>query len=631
MVDKILRSDCIVLDKQLQTKKDVIDYMANHLYHGNYINDKEKFIIDINKREKESPTNMGNLIAIPHAKSSTVKRPVMMYLRTDKDITDNDGQKLRSFFMIAVPESGLDEHLKIISRLATYLMDENLIKNLLSAETPYEILDIFNYKAVESGDSSNNQNKGLIVGITGCPTGIAHTFMAKKALEEAGQELGYEVKIETHGAIGVENKLTKEDIKRAEYVIIACDREVQTSRFIGKKVLQKKVADAKNVSLAKNLIINAENGMAKEIKPGGKTLEDSKEILQGSEKKGIYKHLMNGVSEMIPFVVIGGIGIAIAFMFGIFASDPTHETYNPIAGFFGQLGGDSAFKLFIPILAGFIAKSIAGRQGFAPAMIAGFMAVIGGSGFLGGMVAGFATGYIALGVMKITENLPDVLKGVNAVLICPLLIAFTSGAIMFFVVNTPASWLNEALQSWLQSMSGTNKVLLGAILAGMMASDMGGPINKTASAFGLAMFSSNVFEPSAALMVGGMVPPLAIALAMLIFKNKFTKEERKSALPTAIMGASFITEGAIPFAAADPLRMIPANIIGSCIGGAICMSLDITLMAPHGGIFVIPFACSAPVAYIACILAGTVITTLIIGITKPTIKSGSGEVEVLGA
>lgn len=631
MIGQILRSDCIILDKQLQTKKDVIDYMANHLYHGNYINDKEKFIIDINKREEESSTNMGNLIAIPHAKSSAVKQPVMMYLRTDKDITDNDGQKLRSFFMIAVPESGLDEHLKIISKLATYLMEENLLNNLLSAETPYEILNIFNNKAAESGDLSNNQNKGLIVGITGCPTGIAHTFMAKKALEEAGQELGYEVKIETHGAIGVENKLTKEDIKRAEYVVIACDKEVQMSRFIGKKVLQKKVVDAKNVSLAKNLIINAENGMAKEIKPGGKTLEDSKEILQGSGKKGVYKHLMSGVSEMIPFVVIGGIGIAIAFMFGIFASDPTHETYNPIAGFFGQLGGDSAFKLFIPILAGFIAKSIAGRQGFAPAMIAGFMAVIGGSGFIGGMVAGFATGYIALGVMKITENLPDVLKGVNAVLICPLLIAFTSGAIMFFIVNTPASWLNEALQSWLQSMSGTNKVLLGAILAGMMASDMGGPINKTASAFGLAMFSSNIFEPSAALMVGGMVPPLAISLAMLIFKNKFTKEERKSSLPTAIMGASFITEGAIPFAAADPLRMIPANIIGSCIGGAICMSLDITLMAPHGGIFVIPFACSAPVAYIACILVGTVITALIIGVTKPTLKSENSEVEVLCA
>ncbi|MCC0685323.1 fructose-specific PTS transporter subunit EIIC [Clostridioides sp. ZZV14-6345] len=631
MIGQILRSDCIILDKQLQTKKEVIDYMANHLYQGNYINDKEKFIVDINKREKESSTNMGNLIVIPHAKSSSVKQPVMMYLRTDKEITDNDGQKIRSFFMIAVPESGLDEHLKIISKLATYLMDENLLKHLLSAETPYEILNIFNNKAVESGDSSDNQNKGLIVGITGCPTGIAHTFMAKKALEEAGQELGYEVKIETHGAIGVENKLTKEDIKRAEYVIIACDKEVQMSRFIGKKVLQKKVVDAKNVSLAKNLIINAENGMAKEIKPGGKTLEDSKEILQGSEKKGVYKHLMSGVSEMIPFVVIGGIGIAIAFMFGIFASDPTHETYNPIAGFFGQLGGDSAFKLFIPILAGFIAKSIAGRQGFAPAMIAGFMAVIGGSGFIGGMVAGFATGYIALGVMKITENLPDVLKGVNAVLICPLLIAFTSGAIIFFVVNTPASWLNEALQSWLQSMSGSNKVLLGAILAGMMASDMGGPINKTASAFGLAMFSSNIFEPSAALMVGGMVPPLAISLAMLIFKNKFTKEERKSSLPTAIMGASFITEGAIPFAAADPLRMIPANIIGSCIGGAICMSLDITLMAPHGGIFVIPFACSAPVAYIACILVGTVITALIIGVTKPTIRSENSEVELLGA
>ncbi|EGT4909459.1 PTS fructose transporter subunit IIABC [Clostridioides difficile] len=631
MIGKILRSDCIVLDKQLQTKKDVIDYMANHLYHGNYINNKEKFIDDINKREKESSTNMGNLIAIPHAKSNVVNKPVMMYLRTDREITDNDGQKLRSFFMIAVPESGSDEHLKIISKLATYLMEENFLKHLLSAETPYEILSIFNNKAAESGDFSNNQNKGLIVGITGCPTGIAHTFMAKKALEEAGQELGYEVKIETHGAIGVENKLTKEDIKRAEYVIIACDKEVQLSRFIGKKVLQKKVVDAKNVLLAKNLIINAENGMAKEIKPGGKTLEDSKEILQGSEKKGVYKHLMSGVSEMIPFVVIGGIGIAIAFMFGIFASDPTHETYNPIAGFFGQLGGDSAFKLFIPILAGFIAKSIAGRQGFAPAMIAGFMAVIGGSGFIGGMVAGFATGYIALGVMKITENLPDVLKGVNAVLICPLLIAFTSGAIMFFVVNTPASWLNEALQSWLQSMSGTNKVLLGAILAGMMASDMGGPVNKTASAFGLAMFSSNIFEPSAALMVGGMVPPLAISLAMLIFKNKFTKEERKSSLPTAIMGASFITEGAIPFAAADPLRMIPANIIGSCIGGAICMSLDITLMAPHGGIFVIPFACSAPVAYIACILIGTVITALIIGVTKPTIRSENSEVELLGA
>ncbi|HBG5345357.1 TPA: PTS sugar transporter subunit IIA [Clostridioides difficile] len=631
MISQILRSDCIVLDKQLQTKKDVIDYMANHLYHGNYINDKEKFIVDINKREKESSTNMGNLIAIPHAKSNVVNQPVMMYLRTDKEITDNDGQKLRSFFMIAVPESGSDEHLKIISKLATYLMEENFLKHLLSAETPYEILSIFNNKAAESGDFSNNQNKGLIVGITGCPTGIAHTFMAKKALEEAGQELGYEVKIETHGAIGVENKLTKEDIKRAEYVIIACDKEVQLSRFIGKKVLQKKVVDAKNVSLAKKLIINAENGMAKEIKPGGKTLEDSKEMLQGSEKKGVYKHLMSGVSEMIPFVVIGGIGIAIAFMFGIFASDPTHKTYNPIAGFFGQLGGDSAFKLFIPILAGFIAKSIAGRQGFAPAMIAGFMAVIGGSGFIGGMVAGFATGYIALGVMKITENLPDVLKGVNAVLICPLLIAFTSGAIMFFVVNTPASWLNGVLQSWLQSMSGTNKVLLGAILAGMMASDMGGPINKTASAFGLAMFSSNIFEPSAALMVGGMVPPLAISLAMLIFKNKFTKEERKSFLPTAIMGASFITEGAIPFAAADPLRMIPANIIGSCIGGAICMSLDITLMAPHGGIFVIPFACSAPVAYIACILVGTVITALIIGVTKPTIRSENSEVELLGA
>lgn len=631
MIDQILRSDCIVLDKQLQTKKDVIDYMANHLYHGNYINDKEKFINDINKREKESSTNMGNLIAIPHAKSSVVKQPVMMYLRTDKDITDNDGQKLRSFFMIAVPESSLNDHLKIISKLATYLMEEDLLKQLLSAETPYEILNIFNNKAAELGHSSKNQNKGLIVGITGCPTGIAHTFMAKKALEEAGQELGYEVKIETHGAIGIENRLTKEDIKRAEYVIIACDKEVQISRFIGKKVLQKKVVDAKNVSLAKKLILNAENGMAKEIKPGGKTLEESKEMLQGSDKKGIYKHLMNGVSEMIPFVVIGGIGIAIAFMFGIFASDPTHETYNPIAGFFGQLGGDSAFKLFIPILAGFIAKSIAGRQGFAPAMIAGFMAVIGGSGFIGGMLAGFATGYIALGVMKITEKLPEVLKGVNAVLICPLLIAFTSGAIMFFIVNTPASWLNESLQSWLQSMSGTNKVILGAILAGMMASDMGGPINKTASAFGLAMFSSNIFEPSAALMVGGMVPPLAIALAMLIFKNKFTEEERKSSLPTAIMGASFITEGAIPFAAADPLRVIPANIIGSCVGGAICMSLDISLMAPHGGIFVIPFACSAPFAYIACILLGTIITALIIGITKPTIKNENNEVELFSA
>jgi fructose PTS system EIIBC or EIIC component len=387
-------------------------------------------------------------------------------------------------------------------------------------------------------------------------------------------------------------------------------RAIDQPSSVVDQALEKDATSPKSAPTHKNL----EAALGKETKP--------EEDLTGGGKfaRAFYTHIMSGVSYMIPFVVVGGIFIAISFMFGIYASDPKSDQYNIWAAFFNEIGGNAAFKLYVPILGGFISWSIADKAGLAPGMIGGMMAVNGGSGFLGGMVAGFLAGYVTRFIVKKTQNVPHSYKGIMAVLVIPLVATFIVGLVMFFLLNTPMSNMIGFLTNWLKSMTGVNAFLMGALLAGMMASDMGGPINKTASAFGLAMFASKIYGPSAALMVGGMVPPLGIALATVLFKRKFTIQEREAGKANWVLGASFITEGAIPFAAADPLRVIPANIIGGAVGGALCMAAGITLQAPHGGIFVIPIACNKPILYIGCILVGTVITALILGFTKKTLN-----------
>ncbi|MEB2492976.1 fructose-specific PTS transporter subunit EIIC [Peribacillus frigoritolerans] len=615
MTSSVLRPENIILDLVAETKEDLVNELAEKLNSNGHIHDLEQFKQDIWAREDQVPTEVGFGIAIPHAKSAGVKSPAIIMGRSLNGIKYSS-EKCNLFFMIAACKDSSTEHLKTLSKISTFLMDETFRAKLILAKDSHEVVQLFanaEEKMVQVDANDKKYFGKKLVGVTGCPTGIAHTFMAAEALKNAAEELGVQIKVQTNGSTGIQNRLTQEDIDEADGIIVAADVKVDMDVFGDRKVIKTSVKNG--IHHAKDLIEDAISGKGTVLNQGNNKLKEAKEKTRLKQPK-IYSHIMNGVSFMIPFVVAGGILIAISFMFGIHASDPTSSEYNAFAAFLGTAGGSAAFALMVPVLAGYIAYSIADRPGLAPGMIGGMMATLGGSGFLGGMIAGFIAGYTILGLKKILKGIPDSLQSLSPVLILPLVATFVTAFIMHFVINSPMAWINESLQGWLNGLTGSNAILLGALLAGMMASDMGGPINKTASAFGLAMFANHIYEPSAALMVGGMVPPLGIALATTLFKNKFSLEERNAGKAAYIMGASFITEAAIPFAASDPLRIIPANIVGSAIGGGICMALGISLQAPHGGIFVIPIAANSPLLYIVCILIGSIITACIIGVLK---------------
>ena len=616
-IAELLTKDIMNLSLASTEKDAVIDELIESLDKAGKLNDKKAFKQAILAREEQSTTGIGDGIAIPHAKTSAVKEPAVAFGRTKTgaDFDSLDGKPAHLFFMIAAPEGANNTHLEVLSRLSSILIKEEVREKLMTAETKDDILAIFDQydKEDEEQAAETAGEKKFIVAVTACPTGIAHTYMAADSLKEKAAELGVDIKVETNGASGVKNRLTAEDIEKAEAVIVAADTKVEMNRFAGKPVIETSVADG--IRQAEKLIKRAleKDAPVYQAKSEQKTEESPQKRGVGS---AIYRHLMNGVTNMLPFVVGGGILIAISFIFGINAADPNHPTYHPLAEALMTIGGGTAFGLMIPVLAGFIAMSIADRPGFAPGMVGGMLAASGGSGVLGGLVAGFLAGYLVVGLKKLLKGLPASLEGIKTILLYPLLGIALTGFIMVYVINQPLGTLNTAITDWLSGLGGANAVLLGIILGLMMAFDMGGPVNKAAYVFGTGLLANGVIEPMAAVMAAGMVPPLGIALATTIFKKKFNKQELEAGKVNYIMGLSFITEGAIPFAAADPIRVIPALMAGSAVTGALSMFFSIGLRAPHGGLFVIPLVEGSWLLYILAILIGAAGTAVILGIVK---------------
>jgi len=618
-ITDLLSAETIHLDMKAKGKQDAILELGGVLESAGKLTDIEKFKEEIWKREQMGSTGVGDGIAIPHAKTDAVKEPSIVFARSSDGVEYDalDGQPVYLFFMIAATEGANNQHLDTLARLASMLIDSKFKEKLLKAKTKQEVLAIIDQKEreklmEESGGVS--MDKKRVVAVTACPTGIAHTYMAADSLKEKAKELGVDIKVETRGSGGAKNVLTEEDIRNADAVIVAADTKVDMNRFKGKPVLVTGVSDG--IKRPQELIEKALSGNVP-IYKGDDTRDSDQDVQTTSSGLGaVYKHLMNGVSHMLPFVVGGGILVAIGFLFGIESHVVGHETYNRFAEALNTIGGGNAFGLMVPVLAGFIAMSIADRPGLAPGMVGGYMAAQGGSGFLGGLIAGFLAGYIILGLKKLFRNLPKSIEGIKTILLYPVFGIFLTGMIMFFVVNSPLASFNQALSNWLQGMGTANAILLGLILGGMMAVDMGGPINKAAYTFGLAMISEGITTPHAAIMAGGMVPPLGIALATFLFKKKFTLQERDAGKTNIIMGISFITEGAIPFAASDPLRVIPSIIAGSAVAGALSMAFDIGVPAPHGGLFVIGLVEGSPWLYLLAILIGSVVTALMLGLLK---------------
>jgi PTS system fructose-specific IIC component len=620
-ITDLLTKETMILQLQANTKEEVIEELVAKLQEAGVLADAQAFKEAIWAREAQSTTGVGDGIAIPHAKTAAVKRPAVAFGRskTGIDYDALDGKPSHLFFMIAAPEGANNTHLEALARLSSMLMDASFRAQLESASDEEEVLRLIAEKEGEGEEKTEKTaasaaKRPKVVAVTACPTGIAHTYMAADALKAKAAEMNVDIKVETNGSSGVKNKLTKQDIEEAVAVIVAADKQVEMERFNGKHVIQVPVAQA--IRKPKELIDQALRQEAP-IYQGSDVKETTG---QGKPRTGFYKHLMNGVSNMLPFVVGGGILIAISFIFGIKAFDPKDPSYHPIAKALMDIGGGNAFALMIPVLAGFIAMSIADRPGFAPGMVGGFMAANGGAGFLGGLIAGFLAGYLVVGLKKLFSRLPQSLEGIKPVLLYPLFGIFITGMIMMYVVIDPVKALNEGLKHWLEHMGTANLVLLGAILGGMMAVDMGGPINKAAFTFGLAMIDAGNYAPHAAIMAGGMVPPLGLALATTFFKKKFTKAEREAGKTCYIMGATFITEGAIPFAAADPVRVIPSIIVGSAVAGALTMLFHIGLPAPHGGIFVIPIVKGSSWLYVLAILIGSLVTALMVGLWKKEVE-----------
>ncbi|QCS53363.1 PTS fructose transporter subunit IIABC [Priestia flexa] len=616
-ITELLKKDTIILDLQSSSKSDVIDELVGKLDEAGRLNDREGYKQAILNRESQSTTGIGEGIAIPHAKTSSVKMPAIAFGRSKEglDYESLDGQPAHLFFMIAASEGANNAHLETLSRLSTLLMDIDFRQSLLNAASIDEVIQLIDDKETENEQPEEVDTKSddeLVLAVTACPTGIAHTYMAADSLKAKAKEMNVTIKVETNGSSGIKNALTAEEIEKATAIIVAADKQVEMARFAGKKVIQ--VPVAQGIRKPEELINRALKGDAPVYSgDGGKSESGSS---GSSERKGFYKHLMSGVSAMLPFVVGGGILIAISFMFGIDAVKPDDPSYNAFAAALNTIGGGNAFGLMIPVLAGFIAMSIADRPGLAPGMVGGLMASTGQAGFLGGLIAGFLAGYIILGLKKLFSRLPQALDGIKPVLLYPLFGIFITGMIMLYVIIDPVKAINDGLTQWLSGFETGNLVLLGIILAGMMAIDMGGPINKAAFTFGIAMIDAGNFGPHAAIMAGGMVPPLGLALATTIFKNRFTQQEREAGKTCYALGASFITEGAIPFAAADPGRVIPAAVIGAAVAGALTMVFGIGLPAPHGGIFVIGVVEGNPFLYALAIIIGAVVTALLVGVLK---------------
>ncbi|MEK4147746.1 fructose-specific PTS transporter subunit EIIC [Robertmurraya sp. FSL W8-0741] len=620
-ITELLTKETIKLSISGNEKNEAIEELVEVLDQANKLADRNQFKEAILTREAQSTTGIGEGIAIPHAKTSAVREAAIAFGRSQSGVEYQslDGERAHLVFMIAATEGANDTHLEALSRLSTILMNGEVREQLLHASTEDEIIAIINKydQEKEVEEQSMSGKNDFIVAVTGCPTGIAHTYMAADSLKQKAQELGINIKVETNGSGGAKNILTEEEIENATAVIVAADTNVEMNRFNGKHVIEVPVADG--IRKPQQLIERAIKQDAPIYKgQGGAKQENNQESRSAASM--IYKHLMSGVSNMLPFVVGGGILIAISFMFGVNASDPSDPSYHPIAEALNTIGGGTAFGLMVPILAGFIAMSIADRPGFAAGMVGGMLAATGGAGFLGGLVAGFLAGYLVVGLKRIFSGLPASLEGIKTILLYPLLGIALTGFIMLYVVNKPVAALNTGISDWLSTLGTGNAVLLGIILGLMMSFDMGGPVNKAAYVFGTGLLASGVYGPMAAIMAAGMVPPLGIAIATTIFKNRFNKQDREAGKVNYIMGLSFITEGAIPFAAADPVRVIPSLMAGSAVAGGLSMFFGIGLQAPHGGLFVIPLVSGGWFMYLLAIAIGAVVSAILLGVLKKPLK-----------
>lgn len=620
-ISELLQKESIALGRKPQDKADAIGQMVELLAKSGSLEDKKKFKQAILERERLSTTGIGEGIAIPHGKSSAVKRAALaaMVVPQGVDFASADSAPVHLLFMIAVPEEGAELHLEVLERLAAMLMDEDFRKRLTAAKDAAEFLHILSIEEEKRfAETAEKQEYDYdVLAVTACPTGIAHTFMAAESLENKAREMGITIKVETNGSGGAKNVLTAKEIRAAKGIIVAADKNVEMQRFYGKRVLQVPVADGiRKPEVLLGKILQGEAPVYGE----GKDVEmaDGREEVRGRGKK-VYRDLMNGVSHMLPFVIGGGILIAVAFLLDDYSLNPANFGSNlPQAAFFKAIG-DAAFGFMLPILAGYIAMGIADRPALAPGFVGGFLAKEGGSGFLGALLAGFAAGYLILLLKKLFDKLLRSLEGIKSILLYPVFGILLMGLLIQLIINPPVAWLNEALYGLLARLGTGSRVLLGVLLGGMMSVDMGGPINKAAYVFGTASLASNEFQIMAAVMAGGMVPPLALALAVFAFRDKFSEKERQSGVANLIMGACFITEGAIPFAAADPLRVLPACIIGSAVAGGLSMFFGCGLRAPHGGIFVLPVI-SHPFGFLAAVILGALVGMLLLGVLRKRIE-----------
>ena len=658
-ITDLLKPQSVLLNADPVTKADAIYTLGELMEKGGNLIDKGEYLAAVFAREESGSTGLGDGIATPHAKSAGVKEAGLaaMVVPHGVDFEALDGQPSRLFFMIAAPEGAADTHVEVLSQLAMMVIDPDFKEALIAAPTVERFLELVTAKeqgnfdpsvegfiktaepqaeeakvadastaavaagtaAVVEKDPVDNPHYDVLA-VTGCPTGIAHTYMAAESLERKAKEMGISLKVEKNGASGVKDALTAEEIAHAKCIIVASDRQVEMARFNGKPMIQTKVANG--INKAEELLTEAMAGTAAVYQASAADREAAEIAASASDSVGrqIYKHLMNGVSHMLPFVIGGGILIALAFLFDTL--DPVNPknfgSGNPLSAFLMQIGGAS-FGFMLPVLAGYIAMSIADRPGLVAGFVGGLLANQGGSGFLGALIAGFAAGYLVLLVKKLVSGLPQALEGTKPVLFYPVLGVLFIGLAITFVINPPVSALNHWLMDSLQSMGTTSRLLLGLIFGAMMSVDMGGPVNKAAYVIGTGALATGEYGIMAAVMAGGMVPPLAIALCTTFFPSRFTEAERKSGITNYIMGLSFITEGAIPFAAADPVRVLPACIIGAGTAGALSMFFECTLRAPHGGIFVVP-TIGNPLLYLASIAIGSVVACFILALVKPSLK-----------
>ena len=656
-ITDLLKPQSILLNASPTNKADAIYTLGDLMDKGGNLSDKAEYLEAVFAREESGSTGLGDGIATPHAKSNGVKEAGLaaMVVPNGVDFDALDGQPSRLFFMIAAPEGAADTHVEVLSKLATMVIDPDFKNALIQSATVDRFLELITAKeegnfdpSVEGYIKTEDEKAPSItdaieakateaiekvvpkvsvdnpyyevLAVTGCPTGIAHTYMAAESLERKAKEMGISLKVEKNGASGIKDALTAEEIEHAKCIIVASDRQVEMARFDGKPIIQTKVANG--INKAEELLREAMSGTAPVYHASQSDKDSAESAIDAKDSFGrqIYKHLMNGVSHMLPFVIGGGILIALAFLFDTFnpANPSGFGSGTPLSAFLMKIGGAS-FGFMLPVLAGYIAMSIADRPGLVAGFVGGLLASQGGSGFLGALIAGFAAGYLVLLVKKLVSGLPQALEGTKPVLFYPVLGVLFIGIAITFIINPPVSALNEWLMNSLQTMGTTSRILLGLVFGAMMSVDMGGPVNKAAYVIGTGALATGEYGIMAAVMAGGMVPPLAIALCTTFFPSRFTEAERKSGITNYIMGLSFITEGAIPFAAADPIRVLPSCIIGAGTAGALSMFFECTLRAPHGGIFVVP-TIGNPLMYLASIAIGSIIACIILAIVKPRLN-----------